>query len=206
MRKNRFYTGKNFVFLFFFLFYNVSINSAECGILKQVEDLLADQVSYNQSLQIIASLQDVIDKELESIIEILTPNKSLGLLYKNPARMVSKSTASQQVERGNRNVEESNDILFDSEGNQVTSITELRTIIGSQFSSIDVLADMQEKMDSITELLGTSTQEAADLDISLSDCEASLDDCCKSLELWNEYLNDIVVSPDDVFWTYIADE
>jgi len=204
--KKIFLIRKNFIYLFIFsLLYNASLDSAECGILKQVEDVLVSQAEFNDSLQVVDSLQDIMDKDLESIIDILTPTKTISLFYKTFSKMPTKNSATQ-VEEGNDRVKTSNDLLFNVEGNQVTSRAELETILTSQFSSIDDLDEMHSKMDSIIDLLGSSTQLAIDLDISLSDCEASLGDCCKTLELWDEYLNSIVVSPDDVFWTYIADE
>jgi len=193
-----------FSFFLIFLCYNVSINSVfECGLLKQAQDLLAEQLKFNESLQELVAVQAQMGRDLSSIIEILATPKSGNLLYKNSSGLPTKSARIDLVDSID-NLKDSNKFLFDVNGNQIISIDTLRQVLDSQFSSIDYLDEMHVKMDCIIDLLGTSTQLADDLGISLSDCEASLDDCCKGLALLDDCLNSFELVLDDEFLTHIS--
>jgi len=204
-KKSIFFLRRNLAYILFFsLFYSAFLYSDDCnGVIQQVETLLEQQLEKDQSLQVIASLQDVMDKDLDSLIDILTPVKS-GHLFEAPSSRAhtKASRKAQDTEQGNDFMDQSNSILVDVNGKQITSITQLRAILTSQFSTVDILDDLQERLDSITDKLDETNQLAQDLGISLSDCEASLDECVRSCSLWEEYMDEMFSTPDDIFWKY----
>jgi len=206
-KKSIFFLRRNLAYILFFsLFYNVFLYTDDCnGIIQQVETLLEQQSENDQSLQVIASLQDVMDKDLDSLIDILTPVKSGYLFETCSCRAHTKaSRKALDTERGNEFMDQSNSILVDVNGKQITSVGQLRAILTSQFSTVDRLDDLQERLDSITDKLDETNQLAQDLGISLSDCEASLDECIGSCALWEEYMDEMFGTPDDIFWKHEA--
>ena len=115
-RKNTVYIKKSFIYLFIFsLFYNISINSAECpGLIQQVEALLDQQVLFNQSLQRISALQDQMNADFESIVEILAGDKSMSMPFDQYNKIPTKATSESNLGRSNSAVIVSNNILFES--------------------------------------------------------------------------------------------
>jgi len=226
-KKNMFYIKKNLTYLFiltlFFYVSNISTQDLDpCnGLIQQVEGLQLEQKAFGQSLGEIFTLQASMNDQLCCVTQILTSTctvfyftcldefeccpKYIGSNPKMPAKQ------SQSCNEGNIIIlEQTLENLFaaieeslETQNKQGADLDNLKDTISSQFTSVDTLYEMHVKMDSILDLLSTSTKLAVELDISLTDCELSLHDCLtKSCELWDDYMSDIVVYPDDIFWSF----
>jgi len=228
-KKNMFYIKRNplclFLFALFFYISNISTQELDpCnGLIQQVEELQLEQKEFGQSLEEISTLQSSMNDQLCCITQILTSTctvfyftcvdefeccpKSIGFNSKMPTKQ------GEACNEGNIVIlQETLDKIINSINTSYLTNEVLRNdldflanVITSQFTSVDTLYEMHVKMDSILDLLSTSTQLAVELNISLTDCELSLHECLdKSCALWDDYMDDIVVSPDDIFWSFEA--
>jgi len=198
--------------------FTASVDPENCiGVIQLVDALIVSQVQFAKALEEVQELQESMNQELATATALIltcTLNcppapKTLNLMdlkSKMPNKAVcTDPNACASVVRDFNTL--SIQISLATYEALIADIAVLREVEISQNSSIDTLADMHTKIDSILDLLGTSTQLADELDVSLTDCEASLEDCLTAGDaLWEEFMGDIAATPDDLLWSFEAEE
>ncbi|MFC1841756.1 hypothetical protein ACFLYA_01670 [Candidatus Dependentiae bacterium] len=201
------------VFLFLFQTKNFSNDCGVKQVLEQVlskQDNMADVLSISEALQeeSLEFLNSALDAQAiaqDNVLEateVLLEYFSFIVELNETLSIIDAETKSQllfDVDLLDVGLDDANLNVF-KVSNPQDSIDRLRVTESNQFSTIDTVDNSHVITDAIFTLLDTTTQLAADLGLSLDECQAELDDLFSCIDLWNSVL-DITCPPYQIICT-----
>ncbi|MFC1841753.1 hypothetical protein ACFLYA_01655 [Candidatus Dependentiae bacterium] len=213
---------KKFLLLFFmFLFLFQTKNfSNDCGVKQILEQVLSKQDVMGYDLSVAEELQEIdveilassldavntavdnLDEAFETLEELLTlldevyPVVFIGNILppmsscEKVAKPLFKHKLAYSLDMPTFNKKPS---VF--KAGPIDSIVLLESTERSQFSSIDTVYNSHVITDKMFTLLDTTTQLAADLGLSLEECQAELEDLFSCIDLWSSVVDDVCITP-----------